>query len=495
MITSHCMKSLFIAAAMALLAPAAAHAQERDKPYVLARPELVNSKLVLNRELIDRGTQQVKDLNGRGPINQPIALGEVLNVDGRREFPGFNGLQDLSNLSLTVFPDANRESGIYYYLPTSYFLKWEESTGYYLTLDYGVETSSKKNVILSARLSPGRLDEDRELIKALLAVWLQQQPTPPPHALFNVRLVPLVVSYEVEFDWKTLGVPKEDLKSSGVDPDTREMGLTVTCDVGTAALLVKKLGDPLGIDGAIRVIPQKVGAEAALPATWMPARLRFAERTAYCDQKWVRERGDFTSFKNRHPFPVRIKSLCYLYRSGTSVAIRGYDLKDQLVEPGQTAKVPNAKIHPEIDSDVRIVRAWFDYTLESREDLVNQLVDRVTGGVGNVPVQSVAMDVIGGAQAFEQNQVNKIIVMVRSDYLDPKGTKGKEERYEFSARDADAKTLRLYVPSSAGEKKFEWRIGLIMNDGNQHLEEKWRGPPALGQISIGSRQIEEVLAK
>ena len=72
-----------------------------------------------------------------------------------------------------------------------------------------------------------------------------------------------------------------------------------------------------------------------------------------------------------------------------------------------------------------------------------------------------------------------------------------ENGYEFSADTERLEVAPLYRPEGAGGPLYEYRIGLITNDGMPHQDTTWRRPLEgfTESIFIGSSQIEEVLAQ
>lgn len=481
-----------------------------QKTYRLALPSIPKARVQANikdqGEAAAAAQQDVVDRAGVGPKAQSIRLQDELQPRGLNDF-GLASLEGLTNLSLETYEDGNPASGIFYYKPRMYFLHWTPVEQYYLTVDYLPQRDSDKNVVVDARLTPGDVRDDVRVIKRLLQAALRERPAHlrPPN-LEDIQLLPLPALYEAEINWQGLGVPEGDVLVTGVDRDTGQIGLQVITDVATKEILIKKLGDPQGLQAGVNITPQQVTPEQEpLGAFYVNARLKLADSEAYARARWQRTPGtDHSLFRNPHAFPVQLRQLCYLYDDGRNLFLRGYDLRarqalppDGVLPPGGIAKIPNAKILEQIDGD-RVIRAWYDYSLVNDEDYRGQVIDALTGGVGSVPVTDVSIQIVNSEQLFEQYNIFKLGVVVRSRYFDPSGESEDwiEQGYELAAGEERKDVAPLYAPEGAGPL-YEYKIGLVTNDGAPHQDAAWRSPAGLlgNSIFIGSNQIEEVLAE
>lgn len=450
-------------------------------------------------EAAEQTEQEVLDRAGVGPSPQPLRLHEMLAVRGLDAF-GLSSLRELATLSLEVFQDGNPASGIFYYRPRMYFLHWSPEENYYLTVDYKPESADGNDVVIDARLTPGEVDDDVQLLKKLLRIHLRGQPAHlRPPSLDEIQVYPLPATFEAAFQWSGFGVGDDDVSVTGVDRDTGQIGLQITTDVATKEILVKKLGDPQGLQGSVRVEPQSVTQGRPAPAPFsVDARLKLADSEAYARARWRRSPGRESSiFRNPHPFPVRLRSLAYLVETPTGLALRGYDLQSQQLAVGGEAALPNASIHAEIDSP-EVLRAWYLYSLENDPEHRERVLDGLTGGVGSLPVRSVDIQIVRGQELFTQYRLFRIVVIVRSRNFDPdpESEAVLEQSYEFAATDASKPLAPLYL-RPGGEPLYEFRIGVATEDGELLQDSQWR-PPAAGfesTIFVGSRQIEEVLAR
>ena len=450
-------------------------------------------------QVAEEDSQEAADRAGIGPTEPPIRLSEQLEIRGLADF-GMQDLQEIAALSLEVYPDANLNSGVYYYRPRQYFLHWTPADQYYLSIDYKPEQASDKNVIVDARMTPGPVQDDRQVLERLLKTFLRRNPAhPQPPNIEQIVLLPLPARYEGQFNWTGYGVGGDDISVTGVDRDTRQFGIQIQTDVATKELLLGKLGDPSGLSGDVRIVPQAVSEEQpALAPFTVRARLKLADNEAYSRGTWRRGGGDFSTFVNEYKLPLTLRYLNYLIEDGGRLVLRGYDLQAQRLTPGSVAKVPNDKIHDQIGA-ATVVRAWYSHTLGNDAEYREAIIDALTGGVGAIPVTNVDLQIVRGAALFEQYDLFKIVVVVRSRFFDPNAdsTDYIEKGYEFEAETGRLSLAPLYQPEGSSEPLYEFKIGLISNDGMPSQDGEWRLPASgfSNSIFIGSRQIEEVLAE
>lgn len=444
--------------------------------------------------ILAKDKKDLTDRDAKGPSGPPIDLGALTPLDGLDGFPDVERLQDLSNLSLKVYADANSESNIYYYYPAGYFLGWDLDRRYHLSLDYKFARDDGENVLIDARLSPGRVERDRELIRQLLSAHLRRSRDRELRARANhIQLFELPARYEVETDLSQLGAA--NLTVPGIDEVTREIALTIATDAPTRELLVKKLSDGLGVSGRVRILPEAVSPDTpALSPFLVSARLLLTD-PAYASTPWQRSAGrEFSEFRNVHDFPVRLRYLCYLYRGRRGLEVRGYRLGDSILGPADVARLPNTRITNQIDDSESVLRAWYVYSLVNDEDTRANVIARLTGGVSNVPVKQVAVEVVQPNALFEQYSLHKIVVLIRSRQFDPDGVELIEHGHELTLEASRVELAPLYL-SDGAELSYEYRLGVVTTTGEQLVETTWRGPSVLGDITIGSTQIEGVLGQ
>ena len=441
--------------------------------------------------------EEIANLNGLGPAAEVIRLDDLIEFTNYQRF----GLDPrrISSYSMRIYPDANPDSQVYYYLPDRFFIEWNPDDGYYLNIDHKpLRGDSDKNVEFVARLTPsvGLGYGDYNMLRKLLLFHLRADGKPTD----KMQLRPMTASYVPVFDLSADDIGEEDISLTGVDPDTRELVVSIAADLLAKEVLVKKPSGLVGITGTMNIVPVQVPDEHdhLPPATTAESNLRFCDSEAYARTYWVRSEGEeHTTFVNNHPFEIKLKYLVYLYPSGRRIDVRGYDLGPVQLMPGDVARIPNAMIHSQIDSE-QTIAAWYEYTFECNEDDLARVVESVTGGVGSLSAMNVNIDVIEADRFFTDYQIYKLIVAFRSPYLDPEGKEVITRNFELSATDSKAEA-QLFLRGDAvmGAALYQYKITIVTTGGTVYQDEDWR-PAVEGMIEtifIGADQIDDLMSQ
>ena len=484
------MKTRFAATIAALLVAAAGSAQQPTpkiaKAVTLApRFQLTNPSLAGQLSVDD-----VKGRNGKGP-DYAISLADRVTVAQLDEFS--LELRDLCRLSLQVYPDANRATAIFYYRPKRYTLRFDPAEGgYFMTVDYKGGTTEGKNVVIQARLTPGAGTVDREVLKSLLRNYLRSMGSGAEPVLLALPAAP-----EAHFDLTDWNV--EEVTVNGVDPDTGELTITLSADVATKELLTGTLGNINGLVGKVTLRPLVISDEQPMREPIdVSAELRMAEIAGGAPLLWKKPPGATAELVNPWPFPLALRHLCYLTQDPASKALRlrGWRLGEAVLGPGDTARLDVAKLNIELGGTT-VVTAFWDATLRRDDALVRKVVESLTGGVGALPVQALAVEVVKAEELFAQYNVYKLAVEFRSAHFDPQGRDVISHTYELDQGTPKADCDPLYLWQDPTGELYEYRVGVITVDGTVHVDPKWRSPnPALpGKVFIGAAAVEEVLAQ
>jgi hypothetical protein len=437
----------------------------------------------------------IKQLNGQGPSPVPIPLGESLPWQGLDQFN--IDAQSIISLSLSVYRDVVKGSFIFYYVPARYNIKWNPEDGYYMSISYAKESdNAQQNTLLQARMTPGVRNSDHQLLKELIKVYLRNS----GESSSKVILQPLPANYVPFFDIPSVG--DEGVILTGINPDNRELVISITTDEATKELLVDQLGNVVGLAGNIVLEPEKVTEnQPDMSNKFIDANLKFCDNNAYARKLWEGDLSDPHSFfTNQHPLPVQLKFLCYLYSSGTNLEVRGYDLGNQTLAPDQRARIDNSVISKEIASDKSLI-AWYEYSLDCDSSSLNSLVQNLTGGVGSVPTQQLGLKMIQAQDTFEQYGINLVVVTLRSRYFDPDGEEVILNSYELTIDNTDINCAPLFLwdeqAKSGDIDLYEFKITLVTNTGDVYEDPQWRSPKgisAAGKLYIGATIIESLLA-
>ena len=197
--------------------------------------------------------------------------------------------------------------------------------------------------------------------------------------------------------------------------------------------------------------------------------------------------------ENPWPFDLRISYLCYLTGSPSNgLRVRGWNLGNVTLHPGDRATIPPNTLNAEIWNSPPVVVA----DLEATEQAVDRVVQQLTGGVGSLPVETLAIEAVGSG-LFEQYNIHKILVEVSSTAFDPEGRAEESRIYTLTSDEPNVTSDPLYLQSEPGPGLYRYRVGIITVDGQGHQDTSWRSPGSMlwNTITVGSKIVEEVLGQ
>jgi hypothetical protein len=435
--------------------------------------------------------QKVADLGGRGP-GAPIDL----YAADLRQLDRFDGLdlRDLCRYSLTVYPDVNADSGIFYYRPHRYVLRFDpEEGGYFLHLDYKYGSEGTRNVLIQARLTPGADPVDKEILEAVLVTHLRAEGTSNP----NPKLLLLPATPEAEFnltDWNV-----DQVTINGIDLDTGEIQLTLSADVPTKELVSNTISDQLGLSGHVRLTPLLFSdSQLTTGAIPLEANIRLADIASGPSMRFPSSGGTIR-VENEWPFAMRLKHLVYMVRENDGgLKLRGWNLlDDRPLQPNDTATLKLQDLNREVRSDSAIA-PMFVASLERDLEIGRAVIESLTGGVGALPLMQLSIDVVQPETLYQQYSIYKVAVEVRSAHFDPEGRSVEGRTYEIDDSGDEVKSEPLYLWEDVAQGDlYQFRVGVVTTDGVLHMDRHWRPPnPMLKDtVTIGTNLVEEVLAQ
>ncbi|HSA41744.1 MAG TPA: hypothetical protein P5061_14135, partial [Mycobacterium sp.] len=121
-----------------------------------------------------------------------------------------------------------------------------------------------------------------------------------------------------------------------------------------------------------------------------------------------------------------------------------------------------------------------------------------TGGVEALPVENQVIDIMQPEALFDQYAIYRVAVEVRSAHFDPEGREVITRSYVLDGAENPLTTDPLYLwEEPSGGDLYQYRVGVVTNDGVTHADEDWRRPGSFlpYTINIGSDVVEAVLAE
>ncbi|MCP4898159.1 MAG: hypothetical protein GY906_14395, partial [bacterium] len=393
----------------AQLVPSTVSAQEVRRDLVTSHIFAGNMKAVSQVEQETR--QELEDLGALGPAVPAKDLSKV-NVLQLEYFSGLD-LEDLCRFSLTVYPDANEDSNIYYYRPHRYVLKFDpDEGGYFLHLEYAHGEAGGRNVLMQARLTPGGDRGDLDVLEALLITKLREEGDSDPHP----RLMPLPATPEVEFNLSNWNI--EEVIINGIDVDTGEIQLTLSADVPTKELVSSTINNNMGLTGYVRLRPFILSDSQRVPEVFNAvAEIRLADIAGGPPMRF-RASGSTIRVENQWPFAMELKHLVYLVRDQNGgLKLRGWNLmEDELLLPNDVATMKLRDLNDEVRSNDVIV-PMFIANLDQDIEIGRSVIDSVTSGVGALSEMQLMIDVVRPDSLYEQYDIYKLAVAIRSAHF------------------------------------------------------------------------------
>jgi hypothetical protein len=449
--------------------------------------------VVLPPRAARRETEEENErLGAEGPGGTPIYLAQTTSalVGGLNHF-GFDDVGEILNLSPMVYRDSNPDSGVFYFRPKRWAVKWTPEDRYYLDFIHGTDDGSGKSVAITATLTSGAQQRDRVILKRVLEIYLRSE----GESTARIRLRPLAVIPQPEITWQPF--VSEPPQMGAMSLEDGLIVLSANAEVGEKQALVEAIMDrtaPVGgnVNYDLTEVSDSLGNYP------VPASFKLTSSEAYGRSPWVRASGvSHSEFRNDHDFTIRLKHLLYLYDTGSKLELRGYDLGGQALVPRAMVKVANEMVDEQVDG-TRTLDAWYEYSFEPTDAEMDSVLETLRGGVGSLDETNVRIRV-GDLEGFRNNQgLELLAVIVRSRYFDPDpGVTTEEDRYyEFEPGGAsEANVATLFAPEDASEPIYRYRIVLYTDSGELYSDFLDPSVTNAELIFIRGGQIRDLLAE
>lgn len=428
-----------------------------------------------------------RDRGARGPSANTIDLLSVIHADS--EIP----VNEILGIRRELYLDINPDSGVLYYVPRDYNLRWTPDDGFGFNMLYAaVEEGMPGQVMMALQLEAGIQARDQRLIEELAEAYRSQirhdlkvtvvRPLPVTSQHPSVNIADSLGTY---FD-----IAPEDLVATVLSDVLADMEVSWITDEVTKENIELVLSHGTGFGGDVTF-----DLESEPPARIsVPARVRLADPDTFGQLAWTRS-GDW---RNSTPYPLRLKRLhALLFDEGTPI-IYSWNLGDAEVPPQARVEWDAASVPGWIDGKAK--RTWIEYAVVGDCDPCNRQVMRaITYGAGRPAArQDVVVATLSPLADLGAAELN---IMLRSRYFDSGGealtTSGpvvvNADGGEFSGGPV------YLVDRQPGEERpgdplFEYRIEVIMPDGTIHSPpaDRWI-PSQRHRLLVGSVQVEQSL--
>ncbi len=411
--------------------------------------------------LPSKTTSSPADLISIGPDNNPINLWTTISSD-----IDFQSPQELSNISMTIFPDKHPASNVYYYLPSDYHLKYDanigSAKGYDFSVLYGSRNTTKDSgeapVRMAAKLTPGISLKELNFIYALLKANI-------PSAK-ELRMMPLRETPTLSFSNylnSQYNIPQNNIAVSAGSDFSGDIRVGWQTDMNTKEFIETALLSREGINAALILKPQFED----IVDQQIPVVINFADAKSFGKivlnpLTWRTEK-----WRNGTPFPLQLQHLNIMVIDSVkhTPKIFSWSLKNALI-PSRGQASFDATLVPLWWDRKQSAFMWIDYSVMDCEPCTNKILTAITGGISSSSTQTVRFTI--PPAVFDTLKVSYFLITLRSKQLDPNGRAEKQlpEALKIT-KESDKAFLAgpLFIPSGA-KAAFQYKITMATTDGD-----------------------------
>lgn len=461
--------------------PAATLQYQAINPVALALPDRV---ALTEASKFRYGLKQEDQARGaQGPSAVRIDLLEGILSDVDLPF------EAILSLKSEVFQDKNPASGIYYYLPRAFHLEWDADDGYGMRMLYAAsaEAGQAGDVLMATRLASGITTGEATLARKLLDAYrartgsIQVQEL-RPLPLANPPEISLSGGLAHQYD-----IPAERIAVNAISDALGEVDVSWVTDPVTKQNLQLALTEDVGINGVVSFTPY--GGD--LGPVGITVQVKLADPVTFGQLRWSRS----DEWRNRVPYPIRLKYLHALLLNGNRPVIYSWDLGGAEVAPGAKVSFDAQRVPRWLEQQSE--RLWVDYSVvrDCRECDAKIIAD-ITSGVSDAAPSQITFRTL---TALADTGAIELAVRVRSRYFHPRDRETEIKPLLVLGEDmAEYTTGPVYLvdrqPGEAvpGDPLFEYQLELLMADGQSHRSTRWVASNDL-RVNIGRFQVEESL--
>jgi hypothetical protein len=388
------------------------------------------------------------------------------------------------NVFPEVYQDQRPSSGIFYFLPHGYALKWDESDGYAFRTIYSAGTAGAAGqVMMAARLDAGLDAKDLAITAKIVKAYADARNM----TFQELRPLPIdTLAISLSDDLGRYSIPADRVSVHGLSDITGPLEVSWVTDERTKNFIQEALLENVGINGSVRFAPTGRGLGARI----VPARMLLADYSTFGPFRW-----DRTGWKNATPYPVVLKYLHALRMvPGGPPVVSSWSLGDTRVPPGGQVKWSSSVVPFWIDAQAE--KMWVDYAVDRNcRACGTNAIAALTGGVSTAGASQITFHSL---TPLAETGAHDLQVEVRSRYFDPRGDELQVRSFVVDADEKDFLVGPLFLDERAaagtGEGPFfEYRLTLTMKDGDVFAgSAAWIPGDAL-RVPLGRRQLERSL--
>lgn len=362
-------------------------------------------------------------------------------------------IEALLGINSQIWADENRASGVYYYLPSAYYLKWDPDKDYDLSLtDEIAGEDGNPEVLVRARLAPRFTPVQRRAAEILV----RQAARGAGQPFFELRPMPIASEATQSTAAEALAGHYR-IDNVVVRPPADAMGeaeISWRMPPLTRESFVELLREDQSV--APQILLQPSSGEAGLQR--IPLYLGWGEPESYPAILW--ENGSFK--RNLAPHPIRLNGLHVMVLDRSEkIQMLSWDLSNTaIVPPKARIKMNQELTRPVIDN---AFFTWVDYSVIPDDASTEAAVRSITGGVSEQVRQPLSITLFDPLAASGAQQLT---VFVKSRYFEADADKVVVRQFEFT-EDGETQSVPFYLGRADVDVPFEWTVRLRMPDGSE----------------------------
>jgi hypothetical protein len=434
----------------------------------------------------DKEEEEEVSLEAEGPDNKPISLWDDLVADVDFEFP-----YEIANIRMDIYPDKNLASGVFYYLPSAYHLRWNSDDGYNFRMIYGEDDGSEnpKNISMSSTITPNISSKEVALIKSLLQSYVQDNSV---YTYTELKIMPcsdpkLTLSSDLSGQYN---LTESDINISVTSTINNPIEASWKTNNTTKDEMQLSLSEGVGIKGVMKLKPNG----EAIPEQSIPVRITISDTRTIGKLILQPNNWRTKNWINETPFPIKIKYVHALIiekkNSKTTPLIYSWDLNNVEVPSKAQVQFDASKMPTWLETKNKTEQIWIEYSIVECTSCVNKIMGKLTNGLVRSSLKEIAFESIG---VIEKTDAAFLRVKVRSIQADPKGNSVIElDSFRITEDMTSMKVGPFYLPE--GENiQYEYFYTLVLKDATKYESDNWQSSTD-DDMLIGMKSLKEAIS-
>ncbi len=379
------------------------------------------------------------------------------------------------NIFRYIYTDKNKNSNFYYYLPSTYTLKWDKRNGKYaFNIFYlSSEIGEKGSVLLKMELVSKITKKDLSMAERMLSKELRK----------TVKLLPMPVQ-GISADFGS------SLTNFEVKPES--VHVNATSDYMKPIVIDWKMES--NVDDFISAMLNNIGLNAnmeyLLPGdlnlvTTVPIDLQVNDPITFGKLEIENIASAFQNgWVNYLDYPVILSDLILVrkYGNGNLTTLKT-PISDVEIQPGEIYDFGD------FQNQGNVTRAWFDYAIPECSPCNEKVRKKIVGGTSGSQITDLEIQILN---ILETSEAYMYKLNIKSKQADPNGeTEVKIPSISIKEDDTNFSGGKFYVPDGK-ELYYQYQLIQIMPDG-QTTTSLWKdGNQSF--LVIGEMQLETIFS-